>query len=304
MSTGVRATLFGTSRVEPVTAVNAVRWAAERLRPHRGDAARLEATYLVAGCLGLGLSEVGLRPDRALEDREWEELQRRVERRLAGEPLQYIEGRAAFREFSLKVDRRVLVPRPETEVLVEHVLAWAAGRHDLVALDVGTGCGAIALSLVLEGPFERVVAVDISRAALNVAEENARAAGCVSRIEFRHGSLFDPVRPGERFDAIVSNPPYLAWHERANLAPEVREWEPAEALFAGPTGLEVLEVLTAGASRYLTPRGLLALEVAPGQARIVAERLARDARYVRVQIRQDLAGLDRVVLAEQDDVGD
>lgn len=284
----------------------AVSWAAERLRPHRGEAARFEATYLVSGCLGLGLAETGLRGDRLLSDAEWGELQRRVERRAAGEPLQYIEGRAAFRELVLRVDRRVLIPRPETEVLVEHVLEWAHGRSGLVALDVGTGSGAIALSLLTHGAFERVVAVDISPAALNVAEENARAVGLLARMEFRSGSLFDAVAARERFDAIVSNPPYLALRERASLAPEVRDWEPVEALFAGPTGAEVLEVLADRGPGYLKPRGLLALEVAPTQARAVAERLAHDARCVRVRVQQDLAGLDRVVLAERDpgDVGD
>lgn len=289
------------------TAGSALRWAESALRgagPETegagawGSRARFEAVYLLAGCLGAGLAEAAARPERALGPGVWAELRRRVERRRKGEPLQYIEGRAAFRNLWLRVDRRVLVPRPETELLVEHVLAWARARGLRTALDVGTGSGAIALSLAQEGPFARVVAVDISRDALNVAEESARDAGLSARVEFRLGSLFEPLVAGERFDVIVSNPPYVTAGDAASLAPEVRDWEPPAALFAGPTGLEVLEAIAAGAAPHLVPGGLLALEVGAGQAAAVRERLSRED-FAHVSVHRDLAGLDRIVLAER-----
>jgi release factor glutamine methyltransferase len=283
-------------------AAEATRRAAEAARPpiSAAERARFEAAYLLAGCLGEGLAEVRAWPERPVPPDAWAEFQRRVERRRRGEPLQYVEGRAAFRSLWLRVDPRVLIPRPETEELVEQVLAWAraTGRQGLAALDLGTGSGAIALSLAAEGPFARVVAVDISSDALHVARENAREAGLGARVEFRLGSLFEPVRPGERFDVIVSNPPYLGLAERAQLVPEVRDWEPPVALFAGPTGTEVLDRIAAEAGRVLAPGGLLALEVAPAWAARMRRRLARDPGCRRVRVARDLAGCDRIVLAE------
>ncbi|MGH7546177.1 MAG: peptide chain release factor N(5)-glutamine methyltransferase, partial [Gemmatimonadota bacterium] len=261
--------------------------------------ARFEALYLLGGCLGEGAAEVAAWPERTLEAAAWAEFRRRVTRRARGEPLQYIEGRAAFRELSLRVDRRALIPRPETEELVEIVLEWSRGRSGLAALDLGTGSGAVALSLALEGPFERVVAVDISPAALNLAEENAREAACGTRVEFRAGALFDPLRPEERFDVIVSNPPYVAAGDVVLLAAEVREWEPPAALFAGPTGLEVLERIADRAASFLGPGGLLALEVGAGQARAVSDRLRRTGGFVGVSAHRDAAGQERIVRAER-----
>lgn len=287
---------------------DALRWAEVRLAgaaaggesagPWRSRA-RFEAVYLLAGCLRRGHAEVAAWPERALPPLIDEEFRRRVERRARGEPLQYIERRAAFRGLSLRVDPRVLIPRPETEELVDLVLAWSSGRCGLTALDLGTGSGALALSLALEGPFERVVAVDISAAALNVARENARESGCGTRVEFRAGALFEPLRSEERFDVIVSNPPYVATGEAALLAAEVREWEPLVALFAGPTGLEVLEPITDGAASFLRPGGLLALEVGAEQARPVGDRLRCDQSFVRVSVHRDAAGLERIVRAER-----
>lgn len=286
---------------------SALSWAEERLAgtPAAGESAgpwatraRFEAVYLLAGCLGLGHAEAVAWPERALAPDLWDEFRRRVERRVRGEPLQYIEGRAAFRELSLRVDLRVVIPRPETEELVETVLAWARGRRELTALDVGTGSGAIALSLALEGPFERIVAVDISGDALNVAEENARESGCGSRVEFRTGALFDSLHHEERFDVIISNPPYVAAGATAELAAEVRDWEPAVALVAGPTGLEVIRAIVAGTASHLRPGGLLALEVGAGQADAVRAQLERDPTFARVSVHRDAVGVERIVQAE------
>jgi release factor glutamine methyltransferase len=195
------------------------------------------------------------------------------------------------------VDRRVLIPRPETELLVGEVLAWSRGRERLSAVDIGTGSGAIALSLAMEGHFERVLATDASADALALAQENGRAAAPGAAVEFRLGRSYAPLA-GERFDVVVSNPPYIAEHERPSLEAQVREWEPAQALFAGESGLEVIEELVAGAPAHLTPGGLLALEIGAGQAEAVAGLVRATGAFTEPALRRDLAGRDRIIRAE------
>jgi release factor glutamine methyltransferase len=225
---------------------------------------------------------------------------------LRHEPLQYIVGEVPFRQVVLRVDARVLIPRPETEVLAGAVIDWAkqhAAAERLSGLDIGTGSGAIAISLAKEGPFERIVATDVTDGALEVAASNADAAGVADRIDLRSGSLFEPVRDGELFDVIVSNPPYVAESERGSLAPEVRDWEPVSALFAAEDGLAVIGGIVAGARARLKAGGLLALEVGATQAGAVAERLKRVSGFEVPRIVRDLAGRERVVLATADDTG-
>jgi len=211
--------------------------------------------------------------------------------------LQYIEGEAHFRELRLRVDRRVLIPRPETEQLVQRVLDWAAGRPGLAAADVGTGSGAIALALATEGPFHRVVATDVEPGALDAARANHAAAAPEAPVEFRLGDGVEPLA-GERFDALVSNPPYIGTGERASLDAEVRDWEPAAALFAGADGLDVVRRLVAGAPRVLAPGGLLALEIGEGQGAAVAALVRAAGAFGEPRVEKDLAGRDRIVLAE------
>ncbi len=167
----------------------------------------------------------------------------------------------------------------------------------LVALDLGTGSGAIALSLLKEGPFERVVATDASAEALAVARGNAERLGLAERVDFRLGSLWQAVAPEERFDVVASNPPYVAEPERPALTPEVREWEPAGALFAGAAGFDVLEPLIAGAAAHLRPGGLLALEIGAAQAAGTLRRLEAAGAFVGARVERDLAGRERVALA-------
>jgi release factor glutamine methyltransferase len=190
------------------------------------------------------------------------------------------------------------VPRPETERLVDEVLAWVGGRSGLEVLDVGTGSGAIALSLAGEGSFGRVVATDLSAGALEVAGENRAALGLQGEVELRQGGLFEPVA-GERFDIVVSNPPYVAEKDGATLAAEVRDWEPAEALFAGADGLEVIRALVARVPPHLRPGGLLALEIGCDQGPAVAALIAAEPAFTAVRVRPDLGGRDRFVLAER-----
>lgn len=237
--------------------------------------------------------------ERPLSADELAEYKARLRRRVRHEPLQYIEGKASFRELELKVDRRALIPRPETEALVGEILAMAAGRTGLEVLDIGTGSGAIALSLAGEGSFGRVVATDVSDDALALAAENAVQTGLRDRVELRTGALYAPVA-GETFDLIVSNPPYVGTSERPGLAAEVVEWEPAEALFAGPDGLSVIAPLIAGAPAHLRPGGWLALEIGAGQGEAVAAIVRRTPGLTDVRIRPDFAGRDRIALATRD----
>jgi release factor glutamine methyltransferase len=273
------------------------RLAAEHLASRGVGDARLDAELLLAHVLGLRRLDLYLQFERPLQPAEVAAYREVVRRRARREPLQYILGTAAFRELVLAVDSRVLIPRPETEVLVGEVLAWAATRGPCrVALDVGTGSGAIALSLLREGPFERVVATDVSAGALDVAAANAAALGLEDRVDLRLGALWDPIGGVERFDVIVANPPYVADSERVTLMPEVVEHEPGEALFGGADGLEVVRAIVAGAPSHLQAGGLLALEVGVGQPGVVAELMAA-AGLVGVRRVADLTGRERVVLA-------
>jgi release factor glutamine methyltransferase len=261
--------------------------------------ARLEAELLLAAVLGVRRLDLYLQHERPVDGAELEAFRRAVRRRLKHEPIQYITGETAFRELVLKTDRRALIPRPETEVLVGHVLDWARARGVAgAALDIGTGTGAIALSLVGEGGFERVVATDASADALRLAAENAAQHGLRDRVELRHGDLWAALRPGERFAAIVSNPPYVAGSERATLAPQVVDWEPAAALFAAAEGYAVLDAIVADAARYLEAGGLLALEVGVTQAARVAQAIRDRAEYDEPRVIADWTGRPRIVAAE------
>ncbi|HSG82583.1 MAG TPA: peptide chain release factor N(5)-glutamine methyltransferase [Gemmatimonadota bacterium] len=262
-----------------------------------GDDARREALFLLAGVLQITPGAVALERRRPLTATQRAEYEARLARRAQGEPLQYIEGHAAFRQLNLRVDPSVLIPRPETELLVECVLERCRGRQGLRALDLGTGSGAIALSLACEGNFEFLVGVDISPAALNLARYNATDAGVEGRVDWRAGSLYSALQSGERFDVIVSNPPYIANGEAESLPSEVRDWEPAVALFAGPSGVEVIEEIVSGAPRHLEPGGLLALEVAPGVAEATLKLIRGSGSFEEPELLTDLAGTPRIVLA-------
>jgi len=295
------------------TPLSLTRLAADFMQERGVENARLEAELLLAAVLDCKRLDLYLQFERPLTKAEVDRYREFVRRRLRREPLQYIIGETEFRELVLKVDQRALIPRPETELLVGEVLAWAAeragnhtqeggkgGEDQLTALEIGTGTGAIALSLALEGPFDRIVATDISPDALELAHENAELAGdeVARRVEFREGPLWTPIGEGETFDIVVSNPPYIAESEREELQPEVIDWEPPGALFAGEDGLDLIRELIAGAPGYLRPGGLLALEIGAAQGAAIRERIAESDRYRSTRLVRDLAGHDRIVLAE------
>jgi release factor glutamine methyltransferase len=272
---------------------------AAQLFAERGfESARLESELLLAHVLGIKRLDLYLQFERPLTTAELETFRGLVRRRLKHEPLQYIMGTAAFRQLELKVDRSVLIPRPETEVLVGRAIAWSREQGGAVrALDIGTGSGAIAVSLVHEGAVTAVVATDVSPEALAVARSNAERAGVADRVEFRAGSVWQPIQSGEVFDIVISNPPYIAAAERDTLQPEVRDWEPATALFADDDGLAIVREIVRGAPPYLRAGGLLALEVGMTQAQQVADELRGMSEYENAEVMRDLAGRDRVVTA-------
>jgi release factor glutamine methyltransferase len=208
-------------------------------------------------------------------------------------------SRACFRHLTLEVDERVLIPRVETELLVERVLDRCNDNTQVVA-DIGTGSGAIALSLAFEHAFERVIATDISLDALDLAKSNAASLSGVLKapVEFRHGSLLAPLS-GEKLDAIVCNPPYISFDELAELPPDVRDWEPTVALLCGDDGLSVTRELVSQAAACLEMAGFLAIEVDMRRAGSVAEMLAADGRYSDIEVLLDLAGRERFVFARR-----
>lgn len=217
--------------------------------------------------------------------------------RAAGAPLAYAVRRASFRHLTLEVDERVLIPRVETEILVERVLQRCSPETRRIA-DIGTGSGAIALSLAFERNFDLVIATDISLDALAVAAANASSLEKVlkSAVEFRHGSLLAPLA-GEKLDAVVCNPPYISFAEIAELPADVRDWEPSVALLCPEDGLSVTRELIRLAPSVLKQRGFLALEVDTRRAGTVAEMIAVDGRYSGVEVHLDLTGRERFVFA-------
>ncbi len=218
---------------------------------------------------------------------------RQIDRRLAGEPIQYIAGECEFYGLPFHVNRNVLIPRPETEHLVETVLELAADFDQPRIVDVGTGSGAIAVALAYKLQIAQVTATDLSGAALSVARGNAERNGVAARMRFFEGDLLAPVA-GEPFEFVVSNPPYVAESDRSTLAVEVRDHEPETALFAGESGLDIYRRLAPAAYDAVIPGGFAVFEIGYGQAAAVAELLAaagfRDIRFVK-----DLQGIDRVI---------
>jgi release factor glutamine methyltransferase len=248
---------------------------------------RVDAERLLAQALGMERVELYMHLDRPLTPSELEDARALLARRAAGEPLQYVLGEWGFRRLTLRVDGRALIPRPETETLVERCLALLDGDDAPRVLDVGAGSGAVARALADEHPGARVTAIDVSEEALSLARENAERTGLA--VELLCRDLFAGL-PGDGWDLVVSNPPYVRGDELASLSREVVDWEPALALFdRGHT-----EALVREAAQALRPGGALALETHEDGASGVAALLGREG-YLAVRTTKDLAGRDRVV---------
>lgn len=259
------------------------------------ESPRLNAELLIGHALGRKRMQLYLEFERPLTEAELETIRPLVRRRAQHEPLQYIVGETEFHGLKLKVDRRALIPRPETELLVEFVALVGVALAPTKILDLGTGSGAIALALAQVFPAAAITAVDLSEDALSLARENAAAAGVAARVTFLTSDWFAAV-PAEKFEIIVANPPYLSAEETAQTAPEVRGFEPVAALTAAEDGLSNLARIVREAPRFLAPDGLLALETGIAHhARLLA--LAAEAGFARTESRQDLSGRDRYILA-------
>ena len=273
---------------EAVTLRRALTGADEYLSRRGIERARFEAELIFSQALGLSRIQLYMDLDRPLTAEERGRALESVERRGKREPLAYVLGEWGFRRLTLKTDARALVPRPETEILVERALTLIEQLEQPRVLDAGTGSGAIALAIADEHPGARVVAIDSSAEALGLARENAAACGL--EIELRQGDLRYPVA-GE-FDLVVSNPPYVLPEEIELLEPEVRDWEPREAL----VGVGVPEAVAERARELLVPGGWLAIELGQGQQAAYAA-LVGDLGYEAATITNDLTGRERVVVA-------
>ena len=268
---------------------------------------RLDAELLLAEATGWDRARLTAEPEAGVPADAARKFGETVRRRLRREPVAYILGRKGFRHIELAVDRRVLIPRPETELLVELALELQPKR----VLDVGTGSGAIALAIADELPGCEVVATDTSSSALEVARDNAERLGFAERVRLVEGMLpaassgWVEEAGANAFDLIVANLPYVAESEWMGLEPEVTQWEPREALLAGPDGLDAIRALLAECVRHMSPiaqqpttAAVLALEVGAGQAPAVSELLF-EAGFAKVETRPDLAGIPRVVWGQR-----
>ena len=278
-----------------LTVLDVLKRTTEFLAKHRVESPRLNAELLMGHALGLKRMQLYLQFERPLTESELAMLRPLVKRRSEREPLQYIVGTTEFCGLTLKVDRRALIPRPETELLVEIAKSRCASPPVRI-LDLGTGTGAIALALARAFPGAVVTAVDSSADALALARENATAHGLTEQVKFVVSDWFSAVPGAERFDLIVANPPYLSDAETDATEPEVRLFEPRQALASGAKGTDALETIFRDARARLEPGGWLVAETGIAQhAELLA--LARALGYAQTESRPDLTGRDRFILA-------
>jgi len=279
-----------------LTVLEIIKRSTEFLQKHGVESPRLNAELLVGHALGLKRMQLYLQFERPLAETELAKIRPLVKRRSDREPLQYIVGTTEFSGLTLKVDRRALIPRPETELLIEIAKELCTANPPAQVLDLGTGTGAIALALAKHFATATVVALDASAEALALAQENAAAHALGERVKFVRSDWFQALPTGARFELIVSNPPYLSEAETKETSPEVQKYEPWRALSPGPAGTEALLHLLAEAPRWLAPGGWLLLETGIAQhAQLLAA--ASKAGFSQVESRRDLTGRDRFVLA-------
>jgi len=270
----------------------------EHLAAAGTPAPRLEAELLLRSVLHVDRTALYTRWDQGVPGAEWTRYRQLLDARASGHPVHYLIGEREFMGLPFYVDPRVMIPRPETEVLVESILACFRGHPHPTFVDVGTGSGCIGISLAAQVPSSRVIATDVSHDALAVAYRNAARHRVQSQMTFLEGDLLQPI-PMElvhHVDAIASNPPYIAASRAASLPAEIRDHEPSVALFAPGEGTDIHAQLIREAPRWLTPAGLLAMEVGLGQAERVASSMRQNGHYASIRTVKDLAGVDRVVI--------
>jgi release factor glutamine methyltransferase len=274
--------------------------AEKQLREAGVEPAYREAEWLLSAVLNTDRTNLYLMRDRQLQAGEQSQFDEFLGRRVSREPLQYILGACEFYGFEFEVSPAVLIPRPETELLVENVAELASSFPAPRMIDLGTGSGCIAVSLAKLLANARIVATDISAPALEIAASNAQRHRVAERIEFRladmtQKSVFSPT---EKFDVVVSNPPYILEEERQALQPEIRDWEPTEALFVDGDGLKFYRYIIDFCRDHLNAGGSVACEMA-SQRSTAIERLFRAAGFCNVQIIQDLSGFERHFIGQK-----
>ena len=282
------------------TVREALKGAVEKLGDAGVDSPVQDAEFLITNLLKVKRHELFLNPERALTDAEAARFASFIERRGRREPAQLITGECEFRGLTFRVTGDVLIPRPETEILIDEALEKAAafdGAAPHCAIDLCTGSGCIAVTFAKEAPRWHICATDISPAALKIASGNAEANGVAEKIKFLEGDLFAPLN-GIKAGLILSNPPYITAADMKQLDPEVALWEPAGALYGGEDGLDFYRRIAAEAQNHLMPGGFLIMELGWGQAGAVRELLENEGHFTDITIRKDYAGIERVVAAK------
>jgi release factor glutamine methyltransferase len=291
-----------TSCFPDVIIAEAIAAAAKRLADQNIENARLDAEVLLAHVLGRDRAWVVAHFPDLLDDGFRSSYKDVIERRMRREPLQYITGTQEFWGLPFRVTPDVLIPRPETELIVEETVRRLLDIDTPLMIDLCTGSGCVAVSLAQSIPQARIFATDNSAAALEVARENARWNGVADRIRFVEGDLFGPLEEldlGDRVHVITANPPYVRDSERLDLQHEVRDFEPGLALFAGPRGTEISERIIDTTPHYLRPGGSLIMEMGIGQAAALKKTAERTGAFFKIDIFKDLAGIERVLVAKK-----
>ena len=293
-----------TEALRPLTVNRALATEARRLRAS-SQSPRLDVEVLLAHVLGTTRERLYAEPERVLRQAEHARFHELVSRRARHEPVAYLTGRKAFHAIEVGVSEHTLIPRPETETLVEvaleklGVLADERRREPPRVLDIGTGSGAVALAIAYALPGVQVVGLDVQHQALEQARLNAEQLGLAGRCRFLVSDIFAEVPPGSLFDLIVSNPPYVADDELAATPPDVRSYEPHAALLGGELGLDFYHRIVPAAPEFLAPRGFLAVEIAEHRADEVTAIFRECGRFEQIAVRDDLGGSPRVVVARE-----
>jgi len=278
------------------TVAELVAWGTNTLARHGVPDARRNCEFLLARALGRDRTWVYTHPQAPVDTRTVGLLRRWVRRRQQREPLWYIVGEEEFYGLAFHVDPRVLIPRPETEMLVDAGLVYLERHPQALVADICTGSGCVAVAVAVRAPASPILATDIAPGALEVAAANAHRHQVADRITFLQGDLWQPLPP--QVDLVLANPPYVRLPDFPELMPEVRDYEPTLALAAGPDGLDVIRRLLAEAPRRLAPGGALYMEIGEEQGPAVRELAQAAFPAAQVDIRRDLARLDRMLALE------
>ena len=273
-------------------------WTTGYFEKHNIPNPRLDAEVLLGHLLEKSRLQLYLHFDMPVFQKNLEVFREMIKKRAARTPISYLTNRKEFMSLDFYVDERVLIPRPETEFIVETILKMKSDSSQSI-LEIGTGSGVIATALAVNNPEWEIIATDICKDALAVAKLNREAHDCDERITLLQGDLFDPIKPLEstRYNWVVSNPPYIMSNAHGSLSPDVRDYEPHIALFAGKDGLSIIRTLIAEAPDYLQPDGKLIFEIGDTQKESVNALLENQSEYKKFRFIKDYSGKDRVVLA-------